>query len=539
MQKAYSAQLAAGIELAGALQRPELAPLIADQQQYHQKHPVWIRTFTVAQLHTAGPCYPDDVGPPDECPYPGLAAFTPTDSERYYGREKDVEWLIRQLDTQPPRLLIVTGASGSGKSSLVRAGLLPWVRANRSYTLVGGDVLRLNDAPYTQLCAAFGLEADQHLHPEAIPNILVHQNQQRRRLLIIDQFEDLLYPIEPDAITANSIEQERVQALALLRILRRNDAFPITLIVVVRSEMRAALKSVDLAVPDQMTRVLDRLTDDGLRMAIVRPAEDMGVEVDDKLVEAIIREARDIVSPLPLIQVALESLWGTMRRHQLTLVNYKERIGTLSNAIRKRADNVFAELSVEDGQLARNIIIRLVDLRENGGDVRRPQRLSQLSTASSSEPQMNRVLKCLFGAKLIVADEFRNTIWVELVHEALISNWSMLRDEWLNPVVRDGGIQVRRCELERRAWERQVDDWKQSHGRQLLTDPEQIRRARAWEQGCGQELGPVPDLGELVVASQERLATMRRRGWALTIFLFAFAIVSLCLIMLYVEPFLP
>lgn len=547
VQEAYRQQQVGAVELAGLLGRPDLGFLAAAQRSYHATNTAWVRTFSVEQRRAAGPCYPDDVGPPQACPYPGLRPFKADEAHHFYGREVELAWLIRHLGGPTARLLVITGASGSGKSSLVRAGLLPELQTMHDHVVLGGEALRLGITPLTRLREALALEPGTEADPVTATRALLRRHGVRRMVIVVDQFEDLLVPVpaatlqvgRPDSL-AEAAEDERRCALALLRALKETRELPMTLVLVVRSEQLPALEAAGLAPSEELTLRLGGLSPDGLRAAIRRPAEEHGVDIEWELVEQLVLEAGGAANPLPPVQVALAFLWSRMRGYRLTRAAYDAEVVSLAAAVQRQADATLANLSAPEQLLARNMLIRLVDLRERGPDVRRPQREIQLVEASADPASARLVLDELVQSNLLVRDGVQEDVWIELSHDALIGDWGKLRDRWLGRETgTHGGNSLRRCEEERRGWEREVAIWKQSGKRQLLTDPRSIERGAAWAEGCGHELGPVPELDAFIAASRSEYQNTLRRRRALLVFLFAFFLLALFVFYLFFVPILP
>lgn len=542
---AFSERQAGGVDLAWLLDRPELTDLIGAQQRYHTARPGWVRALTADQRRMAGRCYPADVGPPEQCPYPGLRPFTDANAAHFHGREQEVTELLQRISDPTTRLLVITGASGSGKSSLARAGLLPEIRRLGQTMLAGDRALRLNDRPYTDLCAALGIAADLAVPPADAIRAVLAQAGRQRLLVLIDQFEELLYePAEPSKLAAPTQQRsatgdERRRALELLRDLRRSPDLPVALMLVVRGEAVSLLSQWELAPSEALTHRMRRLSDNGLRQAIVAPAESLGVLVEPPLVERLVAQANPAANPLPLIQVALTILWDTMRGHQLTLANYEQRVGTLAEAIKRQADNILDQFTAADQRLARNMIIRLVDLREKDDDVRRPQRQDQLLTVGDRPAQARLILDRLVETNLLVSDSLRGIDWIELCHEALIADWPTLRDTWLGRSGAGDQPSLRDCELERRSWEYAVEAWRRSDHKRLETDEQAICRGLAWDAGCGQELGPVPGLAEYLGASEQERVKQQRRRWTLLFVLVAVFIIALFVVYIFFAPILP
>lgn len=523
----YRDRFARGLAMSSVLE--QIAPdLVQSQRTFHAADTRWIDTFDAAQMLGAGACFPQDVTAPSACPYPGLRPFDR--SEHFYGREEDLAWLLQQIDIPQP-LLILSGASGSGKSSLLQAGLLPRLRQRPDLHIATGDVLRLTEHPDHRLLEALEIEGASPSNLDATVRTLLDRHAKTHLVLLIDQFEDILSPISGSDALAQAAQAERQAALDLLRRLWRDTQVAVTVLLVVRPEARATLRQAGLATSEALTRELRPLVGENLRTAIRQPASDVGVHIEPELVERLATEAHDIPSPLPLIQATLESLWRNMRRRQLTLQAYSDNIGALPNAIQRRADAGLTRLTDEQIVLVRNIMLRLVDFHDTR-NTRRPQTWEQLATVGRTDAA-RIILDQLVDMGLLVTQRYHGTIWVELCHEALITHWGRLRDEWL------GQASLRACESQRREWERWVESWERSGGTQLITSAPLIAAATQWDTTCGQSLGAVPKLPELIRASQRERSQRRWGARIILLLLIASFLISILATYLFTLPILP
>ena len=315
------------------------------------------------------------------CPFKGLAPFEAADEEFFFGRERLVDELVGRL--QDASLLAIVGASGSGKSSLLRAGLLPAL--GREYALVRpGDPL------------------------PSIGEISV---------LAVDQFEELFSPVigeeerhafvEALVETAWDPERRTVVLIAL-----RADFF---------GHLAPYVGLADLVGAHQV--LLGPLTTPELRRAIEGPAERTGLEVEPALVDALVDDVAGEPGGLPLLSTALVDVWRERDGSTLTLAAY-ERSGGVRGAVGRHADAAFRSLRDDERQVARRILLRLVT--GGGGEALTRRRVSRAELDADSDEQVARVLATLVERRLLVADDGS----VELVHEALLEQWPLLK-EWL------------------------------------------------------------------------------------------------------------
>jgi len=375
-------------------------------------------------------------------PYRGLAAFREADAPFFFGRELATDRLTEAVQKQS--ITAVVGPSGSGKSSIVFAGLLPRLRA-----LPGGDWLivdlRPGSRPFQALAAALiewlepqlsetdrlvetrklaeALEAGQLDLHDVVGRILekraVAGENEKRFLLVIDQFEEL-YTLNSDPPT-----QRRFPALLLQAIHR--EVTPLAIALTLRADFMAqALADRTLADALQNSDVkLGPMTRAELAQAIAHPAQKLGVNFEIGLVERILNDVGDEPGLLPLLEFALTLLWDRRAGRKLTHAAY-EGIGQVEGALAIYADEVYAKLTPEEQAGARRVLVQMVRPGEGTEDTRRVASRAEFSAADWLLAQK------LADARLAVTnhDPLTGQETVEVVHEALIRNWGQLR-EWM------------------------------------------------------------------------------------------------------------
>jgi class 3 adenylate cyclase/WD40 repeat protein len=352
-----------------------------------------------------------------EAPYLGLAHFEEHDAERFFGREALVERLLSRLSEHP--FLAVVGASGSGKSSLVRAGLAPALRRNGFERIV---LLTPTDLPLDALAAALAADAPAderqeivaalRSRPNALAELLVGGE---RTALIIDQAEELF------SLTRD--EDTRSEFIGHLLAVAQAGT-PVVL------SMRADFYDRLAGYPELRDAVaahqeyVGQMSAAELGQAITRPAEAGGWGFDRGLVELILHDVGSEPGALPLLSHALLETWQRRRGTQLQLRGYLES-GGVQGAIARSADRQMAELSSEEQAVARATFLRLTELGTGAPDTRRRAPLSELLGLGDAATA-RRVLQQLADHRLVVltADT------AEVAHEALIREWPTLR-EWL------------------------------------------------------------------------------------------------------------
>jgi WD40 repeat protein/class 3 adenylate cyclase/energy-coupling factor transporter ATP-binding protein EcfA2 len=431
-------------------------------------------------LEAAG--LPDYSLPPADvpCPYKGLVPFEADDTDIFFGREQLVEDLAGRLETAP--FLAVVGASGSGKSSLVRAGVVPELQRRDGSLSVA--VFLPGERPLVELTAA----------GEA-------------RLVVVDQFEEVF--------TLCRDEDERSAFIdALLDAAERGTR----VIVALRADFygHCAAYPRFAAVLKHEQELVGPMSEEELRRTIERPAEHAGLLLEPGLVEAILRDVAGEPGALPLLSHSLLETWKRRSGRMLTLIGYLQA-GGVQGAIAKTAETVYREaLSPEHQALARNIFLRLTELGEGTEDTRRRVAIAELTPRPDQLRDVDDVLRTLADARLVVIGEGT----VEVAHEALIRHWPTLRS-WLDED-REGRLVHRRLTEAAQEWD--------ATGREpaLLYRGTRLASATDWAGAHDSELNELER--EFLTASRDaelrEIESTRRRNRRLRILL-AGALVAL------------
>jgi DNA-binding SARP family transcriptional activator/WD40 repeat protein len=324
----------------------------------------------------------------DRCPYLGLAGYQERDAPLFVGRERLTSVLAGHVADQP--VVVVTGASGVGKSSLVRAGVVP---ALRSGALPGSAAWRI----------------EVHVPRTALP-MAGRGSTRPPDLMILDQAEELF--------TVLDVTSRDELIARLLDYVEEGGR----LVLVLRSDFYAQLAEVESLAPfAQKTAVLvGPLRTDELRRALVEPAAAAGLGLEDELVETIMDDVADQPEPLPLLSEAMVRTWQRRHGNQLTLEGYR-LAGELSGALEAAAEECFSRFSEPQARAARHLLVRMAT-RTSTGWVRRPIQRPDFEDGAERE-----AFDGLVGARLVVASEDR----VDITHDALLVHWPRLRD-WLD-----------------------------------------------------------------------------------------------------------
>ena len=352
---------------------------------------------------------PDVAGAPDDqrCPYRGLEVFEKEHTEFFLGREPDVQRLLEKLKST--RFLAVLGASGSGKSSLVRAGLIPALKGgalsqsetwkisvlkpgSRPLTTLAAHLLYLcPEQPAMQRTVDLLTEDERTLH-HAVALSLVERNG-GCIVWVIDQFEEV-FTLCSDAI-------ERAQFLANLLYASSIPDGRCTVLLTMRADFLpkcAALPGLaeQIAAHQFLVSVMD---ENRLRQAIEEPARRVGLAFEPGLVDNILNDIASEPGALPLLEHALLELWKRRDGGRLTLDGYGKS-GGVKGAIAATAEETFGRLSPSEQRIVRRIMLRLTQIGEGTEDTRRRTTVDELMTAPEEADAVERIVSAMADARL-------------------------------------------------------------------------------------------------------------------------------------------
>lgn len=364
------------------------------------------------------------------CPYRGLAAFQPEDADRFFGRERLVAELVARLDRE--RVLFVIGPSGSGKSSVVRAGLIPAVRAG---SISGSDhwpvaLFSPRADPTAELAHQLRQLADGVSGPDVErdqASSLVGPDEARRladlicgdsggMLMVIDQFEELF-----------TLSQRRAQERFLETLAAVVD--PTASRVRAVMAMRADFYGICATFPWLANRITANQVLVGpmsladLKHVIEQPALRAGLRLEDGLADAVLQDAGSELAALPLVSHAMAETWRRRDGDTLTLAGYREA-GGVAGSISQTADSLYESVFDDaEKQACRRLMLRLVTPGEGTSDSRRRLQTSDLKR--DPNPEVSAwVVDQMVDARLLTID--RDSL--EIAHEALFRSWPRLRN---------------------------------------------------------------------------------------------------------------
>jgi WD40 repeat protein/DNA-binding SARP family transcriptional activator len=396
---------------------------------------------------------------PGQSPYLGLAAFGEQDAALFFGRETAAAEVLRAMAARlaGDGIVVVSGVSGAGKSSLLRAGVLPRVRegglpgvpaaaswpvldcvpgydpleelAVRIAPLIGAEAAGVRDR-LARDPASFALDARQAVvaaagHAAAVPH--------DRVLIVIDQCEQLF--------TLCESPRRRQAFVTALRAAAAGPSPAALAVLVVRADFEARLADypeLSAAVKDRY--LLTAMTRRQLRLAITKPAAVAGSLAEEDLVRVLLEEAEPGAAVLPLLSHALDEAWRGRAGGPLTLADY-ERAGGIEGALAASAQRAYDGLSPSRQRAARQVFTMLTAAGDDGTDT--AARVSQAELTAGKDAGAARdvtaVVEAFAAGRLLTLD----ADGVRISHEALLTAWPLLRDEWLADARADRAVRTR------------------------------------------------------------------------------------------------
>lgn len=377
-------------------------------------------------LETARRAEPSRMPGVIENPYLGLRAFQEADESRFFGRDDLIERLVdRVRDDQ--RLTAVVGPSGSGKSSVVQAGLVP--RVQREFPTIRVTRMQPGSQPFAELDAAIArsLGTTASRDPSeplgrSIERII--RDASTRLLLVIDQFEELYTMTEPT-------DADRFVDALLDAIDDPDGRLRVIL------TLRADFYDRPLGNPrlggrfsDNVVNVVS-LSPDQLEAAATRPAQQLGIEFEPRLVGRLIADVAGQPNALPLFQFSLTELFDERTSTTLELGTY-ERIGGVRKSVARRAESIYERLDPDEQAAARQLLLRIATISD-GVIGRRRVPASELVSLDVDVVTLQSAIDAFTRHRLLALDRdpVSGEPTIEVAHEALLAEWTRLRD-WID-----------------------------------------------------------------------------------------------------------
>ncbi len=383
-----------------------------------------------------------------ENPYLGLNAFGEQEAARFFGRERLTNHLWQSFydlhyanEENLPRLLPILGPSGSGKSSIALAGLMPALKQRDQGEL--GKLLFIlikpEKSPLETLAKALIKTATmEYRYPHQFIGKMqnrdglqqigadLYENNKQHLVIFIDQFEEIY--------TYRGIShEERNLFIENLMGAVSDKAAHLSVILTLRSDFLGETQhhpDLNQAIAQQAV-IVPIMNEVDLRLAISEPAKQANLPLNDATVALLIAQSRDREGVLPLLQFALKEIWEGMREG-ITPAETLNKVGGVGGALAQKAQAIYNKLSDTDKSIARRAFLKLVQLGEGSRDTRCRVPVTNMVAKGEVYEQVSAVLHRFSGtdARLITLSDTNTLAVAEVTHEALLENWSDLR-EWL------------------------------------------------------------------------------------------------------------
>ncbi|BAG03646.1 hypothetical protein [Microcystis aeruginosa] len=357
-------------------------------------------------------------------PYLGLRKFEVDDKDRFFGRDN---WIVELTDyLKQKNVLLLLGASGSGKSSLVQAGLIPKLKddfgANRLVNLTFVPDVNpfesfygcLLGNRYTQYQAKLAQAVKEDTLIKVVEGL---KNNSDLWFIFIDQFEELF--------TRTPKTERDIFIKSLIKLIENNNSL-VKIVMTMRADFLDKLSPYPSLgkIHDQYSKMLTDMDESQLRLAIAEPAARNGVIFEKGLINQIIADFYEQAGSLPLLQYTLDLLWQKNHIQERVLNNkiYQE-IGGVTGALEKQADKIYSQFNEQQRKTAEEIFLELISLEGEKAVSRRADKSS-----FEQEEMQKEVLYQLIDNRLLVSKGEDGKATVEVAHEALLRSWKVLQD---------------------------------------------------------------------------------------------------------------
>ncbi|MDJ0747783.1 MAG: hypothetical protein QNJ32_31240 [Xenococcaceae cyanobacterium MO_167.B27] len=356
-------------------------------------------------------------------PYLGLDKFQIKDKDKFFGREQWIIELSKHLEKD--NVLLLLGASGNGKSSLIRAGLIP--KLEETWGSFINLTFEPDVNPFVSLYACLVIQT-QYRQSEAeiartvkedtLVQVVNSLKRDSRWLIFIDQFEELFTRTQKP-------ECDKFVA-SLVRLIKEQDSM-VKIVLTMRADFLDRLSPYPGlgTVHDRYSRMLTDMSDSELKLAIAEPAARNGVTFEKDLVKRIIDDFRQQAGSLPLLQYTLKLLWekDDIEDRVLNTKTYEE-LGGITGALNQQANNIYdKELNKQEKEAAKQIFLELVNLADGKPTSRRVNK-----SIFEDGTVKGRVLEKLIENRLLVSRGEKGQATVEVAHEALLTSWTKLQN---------------------------------------------------------------------------------------------------------------
>ena len=370
------------------------------------------------------------------CPYKGLEVFEEEDAELFFGRERLVTELVGRV--KESRTVFITGPSGSGKSSLVRAGLIHALKQGKIKSSERWlyETMKPGREPIKDLALAFSRlkspELEDYFLKHAGETDILNKcaesvlsgRKDQRFLLFVDQFEEVFTQINQ--------ETERIAFINMLAHAGTVENGRVIVLFAMRSDFvsNCATYPALNELLSQEFRQIGAMQPEELVSAMALPARHVGLPIEDELIARIINDMKGEPGALPLMQFALKDLFDSQQAKggiiALTLAGYLKH-GGIHKSLERHADATFAKLSEREQELARSIFSGLIEIGRGTQDTNRTALFDELIPANVNAEEVLAIVQKLADARLIITDEQAGKDTVTLAHEKLIDAWPWLK----------------------------------------------------------------------------------------------------------------
>ncbi|MFM7602951.1 MAG: caspase domain-containing protein, partial [Pseudanabaena sp.] len=365
----------------------------------------------------------------DICPYVGLEAFDLQTAKFFKGRDRFVRLLLQKITESS--FVPVIGASGSGKSSLVRSGLISALEAQGNWLIL--PPIKAGDSPLmpvaeisrvlTQLCqrADSKLEISKQIASGNLEAAIACLSEQKKILLVVDQFEEVF------TVCPAEKETERQQFIDLLVGITQYPNSRLRVVTTMRAdffENCLGYRGLGEVIQEYQVLLLP-MNEEELKEAIAAPAEVGQYELGEGLLPAILRDVRDEKNVLPLLEFALTQLWENREKRRFTFAVYDE-LGGVMGALNQHANSVYDALKSQEQDWAKRICLMLVRTGLGERDTRQRRTKGELTRlAKDGDLQDFQVAldQLVLGRLLVTGKDGDGDAWVDMAHEALMEKW--------------------------------------------------------------------------------------------------------------------
>lgn len=389
-------------------------------------------------------------------PFKGLEAFQQTDAHFFFGRERMIQRGLKRM--QETRFLAFVGASGSGKSSLVRAGILPALRDGkipasetwRTALFTPGprpmEALATRIIPYLEEDNTRTMERvikniqDLGIAKQYVDDMLKDAPKESRLLIVIDQFEEVF---------TRASDAEAKPFIDILVKAAASTEVRLQFVLTMRADFFGSLSRypalAQLFEQENMI-IVTEMTAANIRRAIEGPVQAVGLKYEDGLVDRILDDVRSQPGSLPLLQYALRQLFDKRQGAVLTHEAYDE-VGGVRRALAQHAEEIYSKLTDAQQETTRRLLLRLIEVGDSGEATRRKVARAELQFDDIEDSHVDEVIDILTAAdsRLLIAsreisssedDDSKPIIWLEVSHEALIREWDRFKT-WVSSRLED------------------------------------------------------------------------------------------------------